>query len=97
MARATEAVRWRFSRLRRRGRGRAVSNLWVHLDARSNLLIFCSGAYCVMAILSLLDLPLTLPPDAPAREAGLETLTDGLAQYLSRCKERCLRFTVSLD
>ncbi|KAJ5584249.1 uncharacterized protein N7459_004049 [Penicillium hispanicum] len=44
------------------------------------------GAYCVMAIISLLDLPLALPPDAPARQAGLETLTDGLAQYLSRCQ-----------
>lgn len=48
----------------------------------------CSGAYCAMTLVSLLDLPLTLPPDAEAREAGLETFASGLAEYLSRC--RCL-------
>jgi protein farnesyltransferase subunit beta len=41
-----------------------------------------------MTIISLLDLPLTLPPDSQARLAGLETLTHGLPQYLSRCKSR---------
>ncbi|KAJ6171393.1 hypothetical protein N7470_000460, partial [Penicillium chermesinum] len=44
------------------------------------------GAYCVMAILTLLDLPVELPPNVEARKAGLENLTDGLAQYLSRCQ-----------
>ena len=43
------------------------------------------GAYCAMTIISLLDLPLTLA-DGQARDAGLETLTSGLPQYLSRCK-----------
>ncbi|CAI7606847.1 unnamed protein product [Penicillium bialowiezense] len=43
------------------------------------------GAYCAMTIISLLDLPLTLA-DGQAREAGLETLTSGLPQYLSRCQ-----------
>jgi hypothetical protein len=38
-----------------------------------------------MTIISLLDLPLTLA-DGQARDAGLETLTNGLPQYLSRCK-----------
>lgn len=47
----------------------------------------CSGAYCAATIIALLDLPLALPHDAKkAREAGFETLTDGLAEYLSRCK-----------
>lgn len=40
-----------------------------------------------MAIISLLDLPLELPADSEARKAGLENLTDGLAQYMSRCKK----------
>lgn len=40
-----------------------------------------------MVMISLLKLPRTLPPDALARQAGLETFTDGLPQYLSRCKD----------
>ncbi|EPS29012.1 hypothetical protein PDE_03958 [Penicillium oxalicum 114-2] len=45
------------------------------------------GAYCASTIIALLDIPLVLPPDATkAREAGFETLTDGLAEYLSRCQ-----------
>ena len=39
-----------------------------------------------MVLLSLLDLPLTLPPDAEARKHGFETFTSGLSDYLSRCK-----------
>ncbi|EYE99877.1 CAAX farnesyltransferase subunit beta RAM1 [Aspergillus ruber CBS 135680] len=44
------------------------------------------GAYCAMVVISLLDLPLELPPDAPARQHGLETFTSGLPEYLSRCQ-----------
>ncbi|BAE58272.1 unnamed protein product [Aspergillus oryzae RIB40] len=44
------------------------------------------GAYCAMVLLSLLDLPLTLPPDAEARKHGFETFTSGLSDYLSRCQ-----------
>ncbi|KAL2870853.1 CAAX farnesyltransferase subunit beta RAM1 [Aspergillus lucknowensis] len=44
------------------------------------------GAYCAMVIISLLDLPLDLPPDAKARECGLKTFTSGLSVYLSRCQ-----------
>ncbi|KAK7899896.1 CAAX farnesyltransferase (FTase) subunit beta [Exophiala xenobiotica] len=44
------------------------------------------GAYCALVAISLLNLPLTLPPGSPAREAGLESFTDGLGQYLSRCQ-----------
>ncbi|KAL4952057.1 terpenoid cyclases/protein prenyltransferase alpha-alpha toroid [Aspergillus filifer] len=44
------------------------------------------GAYCAMVIISLLDLPLTLPPDAKARAHGLQTFTDGLSEYISRCQ-----------
>lgn len=38
-----------------------------------------------MTLISLLDLPLTLAPGSQAREAGLESLTSGLPEYLSRC------------
>lgn len=48
------------------------------------------GAYCAMVIISLLDLPLELPADAPARQYGLETFTSGLPEYLSRCEKRYL-------
>lgn len=39
-----------------------------------------------MVVHSLLNLPLELPPDAEARQHGLETFTSGLSEYLSRCK-----------
>lgn len=39
-----------------------------------------------MVIISLLDLPLELPPDAEARRYGLEAFTSGLPEYLSRCQ-----------
>ncbi len=39
-----------------------------------------------MVMISLLALPLELPPDAPARAKGLTTFLDGLPEYLSRCK-----------
>lgn len=45
-----------------------------------------SGAYCAMVIISLLDLPLELPPEAEARRHGLETFVSGLPEYLSRCE-----------
>ncbi|GAQ38130.1 CAAX farnesyltransferase (FTase) subunit beta [Aspergillus tubingensis] len=44
------------------------------------------GAYCAMVVHSLLNLPLELPPDAEARQHGLETFTSGLSEYLSRCQ-----------
>jgi protein farnesyltransferase subunit beta len=44
------------------------------------------GAYCALVAISLLDLPLSLPPGSPARDAGLETFMDGLGEYLSRCQ-----------
>lgn len=44
------------------------------------------GAYCALVAISLLDLPLTLPSESPAREAGFETFMDGLGEYLSRCQ-----------
>lgn len=39
-----------------------------------------------MVILHLLNLPLELPPLAPARKAGLTRLTDGLADWLAKCQ-----------
>ncbi|KAK5136107.1 hypothetical protein LTR08_004157 [Meristemomyces frigidus] len=44
------------------------------------------GAYCAMTILTLLDLPLALPPDAPARAAGLATFTDRLGEWVGSCQ-----------
>ncbi|EHY58694.1 CAAX farnesyltransferase (FTase) subunit beta [Exophiala dermatitidis] len=44
------------------------------------------GAYCALVVISLLNLPLSLPPDSPARKAGLETFMDDLGEYLSRCQ-----------
>lgn len=39
-----------------------------------------------MVIISLLNLPIDLPPDAEVRQHGLNTFIDGLPEYLSRCK-----------
>ncbi len=44
------------------------------------------GAYCAMVMLSLMDLPFQLPPEAPARKAGHQTFGDGLGEYISRCQ-----------
>lgn len=49
-----------------------------------------SGAYCTMTIISLLALPLELPPNAPARASGFTSFLDGLPEYLSRCTISCL-------
>lgn len=44
-----------------------------------------SGAYCAMTIISLLKIPLELPPNASARTSGFTLFSDGLPEYLSRC------------
>ncbi|EOA91881.1 CAAX farnesyltransferase (FTase) subunit beta [Exserohilum turcicum] len=44
------------------------------------------GAFCAMVILSLTNLPMELPPDAPARNHGLTTFTDKLGDWVSRCQ-----------
>lgn len=50
------------------------------------------GAYCAMVTISLLNLPLELPPEAEVRKHGLRTFLDGLPEYLSRCEfEKSLR------
>ncbi|KAL0256482.1 CAAX farnesyltransferase (FTase) subunit beta [Diplodia seriata] len=44
------------------------------------------GAYCAMVIISLLNLPVELPQDAPARTAGLTLFTDRLPEWISSCQ-----------
>ncbi|PNS20901.1 Protein farnesyltransferase subunit beta [Sphaceloma murrayae] len=44
------------------------------------------GAYCTMTIVALLNLPLDLPADAPARRQGRTTFTDGLGEWVGRCQ-----------
>ncbi|RMZ83889.1 hypothetical protein DV737_g1440, partial [Chaetothyriales sp. CBS 132003] len=44
------------------------------------------GALCALVIVSLLDLPLELPPDAPSRSAGFSTFNDGLGDFIARCQ-----------
>jgi protein farnesyltransferase subunit beta len=39
-----------------------------------------------MTLVSLLNLPLELPPDSPARVAGFETFADGVGEWISRCQ-----------
>lgn len=46
----------------------------------------CRGAYCSLTIIALLNLPLELPADSPARKAGLQTFTDKLGDWISRCQ-----------
>lgn len=38
-----------------------------------------------MVIITLLGLPLELPPDSPARKNDDDTFLTGLPEYLSRC------------
>jgi protein farnesyltransferase subunit beta len=44
------------------------------------------GAFCALVVISLLNLPLELPQDAPARKQGLSTFSDGLGDWVSRCQ-----------
>ena len=44
------------------------------------------GAFCAVVVLSLLNLPLELPQDAPAREQGLTTFTDKLGEWVRSCQ-----------
>lgn len=44
------------------------------------------GAYCAMTIITLLNIPLELPPDAPARSAGLTSFLDRLGEWVGRCQ-----------
>jgi protein farnesyltransferase subunit beta len=44
------------------------------------------GAFCALVVISLLNLPIELPQDAPAREAGLKTFVDGLGDWVSKCQ-----------
>lgn len=44
------------------------------------------GAYCSMTIIALLDLPLELPTDAPARINGDETFLTKLEDWIARCQ-----------
>lgn len=44
------------------------------------------GAYCSMTIISLLNLPLELPPDCPAQKAGLHSFTDNLGDWIGKCQ-----------
>lgn len=44
------------------------------------------GAYCSMTIHALLNLPLELPPDSPARINGDETFLTGLGEWLRSCQ-----------
>ncbi|KAI9714332.1 MAG: CAAX farnesyltransferase (FTase) subunit beta [Bogoriella megaspora] len=44
------------------------------------------GAYCALTIISLLNLPLELPTDSPARVNGDETFLTGLTEWIARCQ-----------
>lgn len=44
------------------------------------------GAFCAVVILSLLNLPLDLPPESSARAHGLTSFTDGLGDWISKCQ-----------
>lgn len=40
------------------------------------------GAYCAFIMITVLNLPMELPPSSPARHAGLKTFDDGLGEYI---------------
>ncbi|KAH7135729.1 terpenoid cyclases/protein prenyltransferase alpha-alpha toroid [Dendryphion nanum] len=44
------------------------------------------GAFCALVVMSLLNLPLDLPQDAPARKHGLTSFMDNLGDWVSRCQ-----------
>lgn len=44
------------------------------------------GAYCALTVLSLLNIPLELPQDAPARAHGLTSFLDNLGEWVGKCQ-----------
>lgn len=40
------------------------------------------GAYCAFIIITILNLPMELPPSSPARHAGLKTFDEGLGEHI---------------
>jgi protein farnesyltransferase subunit beta len=50
------------------------------------ILILPRGAYCASVIISLLDLPLTLPSDSPGRKTETGTFFTGLPEWIGRCQ-----------
>lgn len=40
------------------------------------------GAYCAFIIITILNLPMELPPTSPARQAGLKTFDENLGEYI---------------
>ncbi|KAM7207503.1 Terpenoid cyclases/protein prenyltransferase alpha-alpha toroid [Naviculisporaceae sp. PSN 640] len=44
------------------------------------------GAYCATVIITLLNIPLDLTPESPARAGGLSNLLAGLGDYVHRCQ-----------
>ena len=39
-----------------------------------------------MVLISLLNLPLELPKEAPARESGVDSFMGGVGKWISKCK-----------
>lgn len=50
------------------------------------LIAFARGAYCASVVMSLLNIPLDLPPDSPAHAAGHDNMFSGLAEWIGRCE-----------
>lgn len=44
------------------------------------------GAFCALVIMTLLNIPLDLPLEAPARQNGLTNFLDNLGEWISRCQ-----------
>ena len=49
-----------------------------------------------MVIIVLLNLPLDLPSDAPARQAGLTSFVDRVPEWISRCEYGLMAYWVTL-
>lgn len=49
-------------------------------------MMFVRGAYCAAVLITLLNLPLELPPDSPAWTPDGPNLFAGLGDYVRRCK-----------
>jgi protein farnesyltransferase subunit beta len=56
------------------------------LEIRAGSANIFRGAYCAMTVIVLLNLPLELPSDSPARVKGDETFLTGLPEWIGRCQ-----------
>lgn len=65
--------------------GKSLKSLKSH-DYDSHKLTEFSGVYCAAVVITLLNLPLELPPQSPAWSCEGDTFLKNLPEWIARCR-----------